>query len=254
MEQADEATITVLVDNFSLVDDAHTEYGLSIHIEVEGRGRRHSILFDTSGSPWALLHNAKLLGIDLTSVEYVIISHMHRDHYYALRSLWGLLHPKLVYLPEPIGVSNRVYEVLEKGRVEETSVVRGRVVVAPGVEVFGPVASSGEVSVLVEAGGRRALLVACGHAPLRHIIYWSRRNAFDVVMGGFHLKNGGRRRIEEVYEALWDRASLVVGLHCSHWGSWLLKPLLGSRYVEGGVGLRIVLSRSSLHLHPQPSL
>ncbi len=254
MEQADRAVATILVDNIALVDDAYTEYGLSLHVRVEARNREFNILFDTSGSPWALLHNAKLLGIDPARIDYVVISHMHRDHYYALKSLWGLLRPKLVYLPEPVGVSSRVSEILETGRVERTSLVKNRAVIAPGVEVFGPVASSGEVSMIVETRGARMLLVACGHAPMRHVLYWSRRDSFDVVMGGFHLKNGGRRRIEEVYEALRDKAAWVVGLHCTHWGSWLLRPLLGSRFIEGGVGLRICLSSSSLHFYPQPSL
>ena len=52
-----------------------TEHGLSILLETE----RHKILLDTGASD-VFIKNAEQLGIDLSTVDYVFISHGHSDH------------------------------------------------------------------------------------------------------------------------------------------------------------------------------
>src|SRR5260370_2331527 len=52
------------------------EWGFSALVEVDGR----RILFDTGARPDTVLNNAKDLGVDLTNVADVILSHNHRDH------------------------------------------------------------------------------------------------------------------------------------------------------------------------------
>jgi 7,8-dihydropterin-6-yl-methyl-4-(beta-D-ribofuranosyl)aminobenzene 5'-phosphate synthase len=51
------------------------EYGLSLFIEADGK----RILFDT-GLSFSAYHNAQLMGIDLTEVDYIVLSHGHPDH------------------------------------------------------------------------------------------------------------------------------------------------------------------------------
>jgi len=53
------------------------EWGLSIHIEA-GDER---ILYDTgAGSKGIILHNADVLGVDLVSIDEIVLSHGHQDH------------------------------------------------------------------------------------------------------------------------------------------------------------------------------
>ncbi len=52
------------------------EWGYSAVIEVDG----NKILFDTGNRPQTVLQNAKDLGIDLSDVKDVILSHNHGDH------------------------------------------------------------------------------------------------------------------------------------------------------------------------------
>ena len=59
------------------------EWGYSALIEVDG----HKILFDTGNRPETVLQNARELGIDLSDVEDVILSHNHGDHTGGLISL-----------------------------------------------------------------------------------------------------------------------------------------------------------------------
>jgi len=75
--------ITTLVEDTRGEDSAlKNEHGLSFLIEKEG----HSLLFDTGQSD-ALLYNAQQLEIELSSLEYVVLSHGHYDHSGGLRHL-----------------------------------------------------------------------------------------------------------------------------------------------------------------------
>ena len=71
---------TVLSDNRSTNSRLSTEHGLSILLETE----RHKILLDTGASD-VFIRNAEQLGIDLSDVDYVFISHGHSDHAGGLR-------------------------------------------------------------------------------------------------------------------------------------------------------------------------
>ena len=51
------------------------EHGLSVYVETD----RHKLLMDT-GATGKFLDNARILGVDLTQVDTVILSHGHYDH------------------------------------------------------------------------------------------------------------------------------------------------------------------------------
>ena len=63
---------TVLADNRTSNPRLETEHGLSILLETT----RHRVLLDTGASD-LFIRNADRLGIDLSEVDYVFISHGH---------------------------------------------------------------------------------------------------------------------------------------------------------------------------------
>jgi 7,8-dihydropterin-6-yl-methyl-4-(beta-D-ribofuranosyl)aminobenzene 5'-phosphate synthase len=78
------------------------EHGLSMLIEVG----EDKILFDT-GQTNTLIHNARFLGIDLTKINKVVLSHGHFDHTGGLLELLKInknfqifAHPDIFYLPK----------------------------------------------------------------------------------------------------------------------------------------------------------
>jgi 7,8-dihydropterin-6-yl-methyl-4-(beta-D-ribofuranosyl)aminobenzene 5'-phosphate synthase len=76
--------ITVLVTN--LAGDPHEgggEWGYSALVEVDG----HKIVYDTGATPNVALANARLLKVNLSDVDEVILSHNHWDHVGGLMSL-----------------------------------------------------------------------------------------------------------------------------------------------------------------------
>ena len=58
------------------------EWGFAAIVESDG----NQILFDTGFRPNTVLENADSLGIDLSNIEHVFLSHNHMDH------TGGLMH------------------------------------------------------------------------------------------------------------------------------------------------------------------
>ena len=66
--------ITIL--STMLADKGMGEWGFAAVIEADG----HRLLFDTGDRPETVLQNARELGIDLSTVTDVVLSHHHADH------------------------------------------------------------------------------------------------------------------------------------------------------------------------------
>ena len=75
-------TWTVLSDNRSFDSQLETEHGLSILLETD----KHRFLLDTGASD-VYIRNAEKMGIDLSTLDYVFISHGHSDHAGGLKHL-----------------------------------------------------------------------------------------------------------------------------------------------------------------------
>ena len=84
--------ITILVENTTPVPGLLGEFGFSALIEVDGK----RFLFDT-GSGEAVILNAKTLGIDLSSIEALVISHGHFDHTGSVLQLLPELKKPIIY-------------------------------------------------------------------------------------------------------------------------------------------------------------
>jgi 7,8-dihydropterin-6-yl-methyl-4-(beta-D-ribofuranosyl)aminobenzene 5'-phosphate synthase len=79
--------LTILMDNTAILDTPYlSESGLSFLIETDDA----KIVFDTGFSP-IFLSNARKMGMDLTDITAVAISHGHNDHTNGLPALGNLL-------------------------------------------------------------------------------------------------------------------------------------------------------------------
>jgi 7,8-dihydropterin-6-yl-methyl-4-(beta-D-ribofuranosyl)aminobenzene 5'-phosphate synthase len=57
------------------------EHGFSILIRVFSEDKSSFVLFDTGGSPKGIVENSKRMGINLSEVDSIVISHGHYDHF-----------------------------------------------------------------------------------------------------------------------------------------------------------------------------
>jgi 7,8-dihydropterin-6-yl-methyl-4-(beta-D-ribofuranosyl)aminobenzene 5'-phosphate synthase len=82
--------LRVLTLSTMLADRGIGEWGFAALVEADG----HRILFDTGARPDTVLINARELGVDLSDVTDVILSHHHDDHTGGLLALRRALRQK----------------------------------------------------------------------------------------------------------------------------------------------------------------
>lgn len=128
------------------------EWGFAALVEADGR----RLLFDTGARPETVLNNARELGIDLSGVTEVVLSHNHGDHTGGLLTLRRQLmktNPAAlsrayvgagIFLPRPGDDGRETNEMLAlKGPYEATGatfvVIDRPVELFPGVWLTGPV-------------------------------------------------------------------------------------------------------------------
>jgi len=56
------------------------EHGFSMLVRVIAEGKSHTILFDTGSSPDGVVENSTRMGLDLSEIESIVLSHGHYDH------------------------------------------------------------------------------------------------------------------------------------------------------------------------------
>jgi len=88
--------ITTLCDNTANMEDLLAEWGLSFLIETD----EMNILFDT-GKSISVCYNANKLGIDLSKVDKIVLSHAHYDHTGGLREVLDKMKKEVEIIAHP---------------------------------------------------------------------------------------------------------------------------------------------------------
>jgi len=66
-----------------------SEHGYSLLFTVHKKGETRNILYDAGLAPDTLIHNLSVLGIKLTELDGIVLSHGHADHH---GGLMGIIH------------------------------------------------------------------------------------------------------------------------------------------------------------------
>lgn len=218
------AAVTVLVENSVHGRGLLAEHGLAFHVQAGGA----SLIFDT-GQSGLIARNAQELGVDLSQVCAVALSHGHYDHTGGLRAVWEVapdarlyVHPAALvprFARNRDGTARAVGTdalTLQAIRCRELDVVAKPVVTAvlPGVFL------TGEIPRVTE---------------------------FEDVGGPFVLDEGGARPdpiIDDQALFFDTRDGVVVLLGCAHAG--VVNTLRHIRHLTGGRPIHAVLG--GMHL------
>ena len=218
---------TVLSDNRSCSGQLETEHGLSILLETD----KYRILLDTGASDM-YIRNAEKMGIDLSTVDYVFISHGHSDHAGGLKHLMEINNTAQVIV-SPDAVCGRFYSKRgnlhsittqwPEGVEERCILINHTQEVADGIHIIANIPHvhsmpKGNQDLYVQDvhGGfihddfrhelalyvDGLLFTGCAHSGLENILAactW----AVHSVVGGFHLLDG--LETEEELSALAQR-------------------------------------------------
>jgi len=87
--------VTILYDAFGANPTLTRDWGFSALIEHDGK----RILFDTRNNREIFEHNVRVLNMDLTKLDFAVISHRHTDHASGLKYLLKINPDINVYAP-----------------------------------------------------------------------------------------------------------------------------------------------------------
>ncbi len=91
-----ELNITTLSENTAGLGNFLGEWGLGILVETD----ELNILFDT-GQSISASHNADILGIDLSQIDKIVLSHGHFDHTGGLREVLRKIGKEIEIIAHP---------------------------------------------------------------------------------------------------------------------------------------------------------
>jgi 7,8-dihydropterin-6-yl-methyl-4-(beta-D-ribofuranosyl)aminobenzene 5'-phosphate synthase len=216
------ARITILYDAFGKTSNLTRGWGYSALIEYAGK----RILFDTGGNKDDFAANVKLLGIDLTRLDFVVLSHRHIDHTSGLNyvlsvnpgvkiftpgdpalfgslgsgsALMKLIQRKVDEVPEDMRYFNGQVPAKMAGGTPwpgaQFSAITALTEVLPGFFLFSTQSDMpgtremNEISMAVRTPHGLILVVGCSHPGIEKILGTASKidSRIYSVFGGFHL-------------------------------------------------------------------
>ena len=269
------ALITVLYDAFGQTSAMQKDWGYSLLVEYGGK----RILFDTGNNPDILAQNVKAKGIDLSKLDFVVMSHRHGDHMggmgYVLKvnpkvtifapkegfGVYGADLPSTFYRKDPSLPSEQRYyngappEVMRFGSAwpdANFQLVDKNTDITPDIRLITLVSDKPgtlelrELSLAINTPDGLVIVVGCSHPGIDKIVESASavNPRIHFIVGGFHLVAAPDPDIEKIVTTLHDRLKVdyVVPGHCTGEPAFAaLKRAFGDRYVYAGLGTTIAL-------------
>lgn len=271
--------ISVLYDAFGKPSTLSKDWGYAALIEYGGK----RILFDTGNNPDVLAHNAEAKGIDLTKLDFVVMSHRHGDHMgglaYVLR-----VNPKVkIYAPkEAFGVygadlpssfyrkdsslppEQRYYEGAPPDTMRfgaawpsrNFQLVDKNTEITPGIHLVTLVSDKPgtlelrELSLVINTPAGLVIVVGCSHPGIERIVEAASaiNSRVYLVAGGFHLVVSSDSDIEKVVTALHERFQVdyIAPGHCTGEPAFTaFKKAFGDHDLYAGLGTTLVFDATS---------
>ena len=274
---AGNAQITVLYDAFGKASGMQKDWGFAAFIEYRGK----QILFDTGNNPDILAQNAKAKGVDLTKLDFVVMSHRHGDHMGGLTYLLKVNPTVKIYAPkEGFGVygadlpssfyrkdaslpqEQRYYEgappeVMRFGSAwpgANFQLVDKNVEIAPDIHLIALVSDKPgtlelrELSLAINTPDGMVIVLGCSHPGIDKIVEAATaiNPRIHFIAGGFHLVVAPDPDIERTVTALHDRfrVEYVAPGHCTGEPAFTaLKKAFGDHYIYAGLGTTLTATR-----------
>ena len=204
------------------------------------------ILFDSGEDGDRLLYNMDRLGVELHTIEAVVISHDHWDHTGGLQKVLQNTKDLPVYTCPDFSEDFKI-QVREAGG----KLVDGDDFMAIDVHVFSTGQIAGEYkgeylpeqALVLKTGRGLSNITGCSHPGIVTIVDKVKQNfpeePVSTVLGGFHLLVNDSRTIESIAKELQEMGVEKIGpTHCTgDEGKYILKKHYGKNFmiIEAGV-------------------
>lgn len=265
--------ITLMEDTLGKTE-AKAEHGLSFYIETN----RHKILADTGASDLTW-ENARLLGVDVSNVDTVFISHGHYDHTGGLLDFGRKYPDAVIYMQKSalgayyhgeryIGVDRQILEL------PQLCLIEGNCVIDQELELFSGItgrkywpesnreltekAGEGKIQdqflheqcLVIRQEDGMVLISGCAHNGILNIL-----DTFEQlyhtypkrVISGFHMSKKtayteqDKKMIEDTAKQLYQYPTVFYTGHCTGQFAFdLMKEIMGNRLIQLHTGEEIV--------------
>jgi len=265
--------VTILYDAFSESKEVTKDWGFSALIEHDGK----LILFDAGNNAEIFQHNVKSLGVDLSKLDFVVISHRHSDHTTGLKYLvemnptvpiyvaresfgmfGGIVPPTIIHPVPALPSRMRYFDGNVPSNLPTGNAFRaGNFVlvdilteVAPGIYLVPTVSKNTgtlelrELTLAIKGKQGLILIDGCSHAGIEEILQAASAidPHFHIIFGGLHLVTTPESAIDVLVANLKDKWKLdkIAPGHCTGEPAFLrLQKAFGDNYLYAGAGTRI---------------
>ena len=266
--------VAILYDAFGDSKTLTKDWGFSALVEHDGK----RILFDSGNNAEIFEHNVKALGVDLTKIDFAVISHRHSDHATGVKYLLKANPTVTIYVPADgsngfggmpiptpffrpdaeLPAKMRYFggtppEHLNFGKLYDTAnivLVSKLMEVMPGVFLVRTVSEKKatlempELTLAIKRPNGLLLVDGCSHAGIEAIL--EAASAIDprteIVFGGFHLVTTPVEEIDALVTNLqtkWKVQRIAPG-HCTGEPAFArLQKAFGENYVYAGLGTTV---------------
>jgi 7,8-dihydropterin-6-yl-methyl-4-(beta-D-ribofuranosyl)aminobenzene 5'-phosphate synthase len=271
-----EDRVTILYDAFGDSKTITKDWGFSALLEHDGK----RILFDSGNNADIFEHNVKALGVDLTKIDFVVMSHRHTDHTSGLKYLLKVNPTVTVYapangangfggtplpadyfrpdtdLPTKMRYFDGVYPAGAKiGKLYDAGnfvLVDKLTEISPGIFLVFTVSQKKgfrempELTLAIKKPNGLLLVDGCSHSGIEEILQAA--SAVDsrtyIVFGGLHLVTTPEPEIDQLVANLktkWKVQKIAPG-HCTGEPAFArLQKAFGENYLYAGAGTVIAV-------------
>ena len=276
--------ITTLVEDTTSDGGLLAEHGLSFWIEYGDK----RILFDTGQSD-IFVRNAETLEINLNETDAIVLSHGHYDHTGGLSEILDIapiatiyLHPAAIepkFCRKASGITSIGMPYLAKKNVQKHHVVwtATPAQICPNITVTGQISRTNnfedvggaffldenykkpddlldDQALFVESARGLVVVLGCAHSGVVNVLDYisnltSRKNIYAVI-GGMHLVNASKERIERTITAFRKYKVQKIGLaHCTGTDAVSrFSDTFQERCFSCPAGKKISFEKSQIHL------
>src|SRR5436190_7115952 len=271
--------ITILYDAFGKDASMRKDWGFSALVEIAGK----RILFDTGDNSDIFAANVKAKNVDLTKLDFVVLSHRHGDHMAGLAHVLSVNPTVKIYAPkEGFGIygsslpssfyrkadslppemryfDGKPPEVMTFGSAWQGAnfeLIDKTTEIVPGITLIALVSEAPgtrelkELSLAINTPDGLVLVVGCSHPGIDKIVEAAAtiNPKIHLIAGGFHLVVAPDDTIAKIVGTLKDtfKVENVAPGHCTGEPTFTaLKEAFGNGYIYAGVGTSLSLRPST---------
>jgi 7,8-dihydropterin-6-yl-methyl-4-(beta-D-ribofuranosyl)aminobenzene 5'-phosphate synthase len=273
----EKAQVTILYDAFGKPSAMQKDWGFAALVEYGGK----RILFDTGDNPDILANNAKAKGVDLSQLDFVVVSHRHGDHMGGMEYLlsvnpkvkiyapkenfgvFGFLLPSTFYRKhESLPTEQRYYDgapppVMKFGSAwphANFELIDKSTEIAPGIQVISLVSDKPttmelhELSLAIDTPEGIVLVVGCSLPGIDKIVEAAALidKRIHLIVGGLHMVVAKDPDIDKTVAALHDmwKVDFIAPGHCTGEPMFAaLRKAFGDHYLYAGLGSTIAFEQ-----------